>query len=186
MSLNNPRCQGSNNPKECYMPASTFTVRLLGMKKLGKKLKVKAVIPHPKFDFMRIVNDIALLQLEQPVKCSGTTSPICLPNEKGLYKDGQKIIIAGWGKNMPSGFLYVDIYRNAAVHGQRRGTRHLYAIINMPLPVYTLHVLCHSPSPDSLFSSVPAAIRYHCPVGYLVGSSSIAGTTGVTRWFAGS
>ncbi|GFW20989.1 tryptase beta-2 [Trichonephila clavipes] len=65
---------------------------------MGKGVKVKKLIPHPKFDNMKMVNDIALLELEKPLKCGKTTTTICLPTNKEVYKDGQKLIIAGWGK----------------------------------------------------------------------------------------
>ncbi|GFV87407.1 hypothetical protein TNCV_4033791 [Trichonephila clavipes] len=51
-----------------------------------------------------MVNDIALMELQQPVKCSGKTSPICVPTKADVYKMGQRVYVAGWGKNIESGF----------------------------------------------------------------------------------
>ncbi|GFR05180.1 serine protease 38 [Trichonephila clavata] len=103
-SLRSPKCQGSSSPKECYFKPSEFSSKLLERQRLGKPMRIKKIIPHPKFNYVKMVNDIALLELQQPVKCSGKTSPICVPTKKDIYKMGQKVYVAGWGKNMETGF----------------------------------------------------------------------------------
>ncbi|GFY60360.1 tryptase beta-2 [Trichonephila inaurata madagascariensis] len=97
-SFKNGKCKGQKIRKKCYYNTNNVSIKLLGKKKLGKEVKVKKLIPHPKFDNMKIVNDIALLKLEKPLKCGKTTTTICLPTNKKVYKNGQKLIIAGWGK----------------------------------------------------------------------------------------
>ncbi|GFX50438.1 hypothetical protein TNCV_770101 [Trichonephila clavipes] len=66
-------------------------------------MKIKRIIPHPKYDNNVVVYDIALLEMKKPLECSGKTSPVCLPT-KDLYETGQKIFIAGWGMDTPEGF----------------------------------------------------------------------------------
>ncbi|GFS56618.1 tryptase beta-2 [Trichonephila inaurata madagascariensis] len=43
------------------------------------------------------MNNIALIELEQPLECSPTTSPICLPLKAQELKLGYNLSIAGWG-----------------------------------------------------------------------------------------
>ncbi|PRD24169.1 UNVERIFIED_CONTAM: St14 [Trichonephila clavipes] len=91
------RCRRRKVPETCYHKGNQFSIKLLGKKKLERKIRIKRIIPHSKFYFSKIVYDIALLELEEPLKCTGKTSPICLPTKK-MYKTGQKIFVAGWGR----------------------------------------------------------------------------------------
>ncbi|GFR00321.1 tryptase beta-2 [Trichonephila clavata] len=99
--LKYPECRGDRAPKKCYYKANQFTIKLLGRQKLKRAMRVKRIIPHQEFDYERHLNDIALLELEEPLKCTGKTSPICLPTKKEMYKNGQELYVAGWGKNTP-------------------------------------------------------------------------------------
>ncbi|GFQ96624.1 tryptase beta-2 [Trichonephila clavata] len=87
-----------NTVKECYHKAEKFIITLLGKKKLGKIRKIKRIITHPEFDFTKKINDIAVLELVETLKCNEMTSPICLATEEALYKNDQKVFVAGWGK----------------------------------------------------------------------------------------
>ncbi|GFR01718.1 tryptase beta-2 [Trichonephila clavata] len=71
----------------------------MGNRELETIFKIKRLVPHPKFDYSKIVNDIALLELEEPLKCSGKTSPICLPTKEEIYKTDKTLFVAGWGTN---------------------------------------------------------------------------------------
>ncbi|GFQ89577.1 hypothetical protein TNCT_278291, partial [Trichonephila clavata] len=102
-SLKYPECQGQKTTKKCYLKPDQLSIKVLGKKQLGKKFKIKRIIPHPKFDYDVVVYDIALLELEKPLECSRKTSPVCLPT-KNMYETGQKIFIAGWGMDTPEGF----------------------------------------------------------------------------------
>ncbi|GFY51734.1 hypothetical protein TNIN_42511 [Trichonephila inaurata madagascariensis] len=99
---NSARCRRRRIPKECYIKAHRLSFMLLGKKQLEKRMKIKKIIPHPNYYHPKIIYDVALLELEKPLKCTGKTSPICLPT-KEMYKTGQKIYIAGWGNNRPKG-----------------------------------------------------------------------------------
>ncbi|GFR18039.1 tryptase beta-2, partial [Trichonephila clavata] len=83
--------------EECVQNPKDYYIKLLGKKKLGKIVRIKRIISHPEFNFSKVINDIALLELKEPLKCSKMTSPICLPTSEDLYENGQKLFIAGWG-----------------------------------------------------------------------------------------
>ncbi|KAI4457442.1 tryptase-related [Holotrichia oblita] len=56
------------------------------------------MIPHKRFDSKTFNNDIALLELDQPVDFDDRIQPLCLPQT--AYKDytGVQAVVAGWGK----------------------------------------------------------------------------------------
>lgn len=70
------------------------------------KLKVIKDIPHKKYNYDKITNDIALLKLERPVYPSETIDYACLPDRKDKVgegdvknkKDKTVCFIVGWGK----------------------------------------------------------------------------------------
>ncbi|GFS45645.1 trypsin-1 [Trichonephila inaurata madagascariensis] len=101
-SSNKRKCEGQSREKNCYYSPKNISIKLLGKKKFGKVVKIKKIITHPKFDHMKIINDIALLELAESLKCSKGISPICLPTNKEVYKKGQKVTVAGWGKTKDS------------------------------------------------------------------------------------
>ncbi|GFT71636.1 serine protease grass [Trichonephila clavipes] len=101
-SSNKQTCEGQKRKENCYYSANNISIKLLGKKKFGKVVKIKKIITHPKFDHMKIINDIALLELAESLKCSKEIFPICLPTNKEVYKKGQKVTVAGWGKTKDS------------------------------------------------------------------------------------
>lgn len=50
---------------------------------------------HPKYDDKTIVNDIAILTVDRPIKFSETVLPICLPAPG--KKTSMKATVIGWG-----------------------------------------------------------------------------------------
>lgn len=60
--------------------------------------KVREVILHPKFDRSPIVNDVAIMVLDQPFTKSNAVNSICIPeNDQGLQWSGCYAL--GWGLN---------------------------------------------------------------------------------------
>ncbi|XP_055840657.1 uncharacterized protein LOC129908281 [Episyrphus balteatus] len=62
--------------------------------------KIKRIIVHEKFDLKTISNDIALIQLNDPVSFTEFISPICLPEDMKFIQQnfvGNNPFIAGWG-----------------------------------------------------------------------------------------
>ncbi|GFQ81199.1 tryptase beta-2 [Trichonephila clavata] len=59
------------------------------------------------------MNNLALIELEEPLKCSPMTSPICLPFNMKELKFDNKLSIAGWGSNAFAGYsrFYKDEYQ---------------------------------------------------------------------------
>ena len=67
----------------------------------GQYIGVTKVIRHPAYDRSTFKNDIALLQLEQPVGEQNTIAP--LPAEKAaLIGPGQTGTVSGWGRTDPN------------------------------------------------------------------------------------
>ncbi|GFU14749.1 tryptase beta-2, partial [Nephila pilipes] len=98
-----PECIGYSPAKECYFSKEEVSIYLLGSQKFGQKLQIKRFITHEWYNHYLIINDIALIELAQPLKCSTETYPICLATKEEMYKENQKLFVAGWGWNTPWG-----------------------------------------------------------------------------------
>uniref|UniRef100_A0A1A9VFY2 CLIP domain-containing serine protease n=1 Tax=Glossina austeni TaxID=7395 RepID=A0A1A9VFY2_GLOAU len=60
---------------------------------------IKKIIVHPKYNFRKRINDIALIQLDRPAQFKKEISPICLPmTANALNVDyNDRFLVAGWG-----------------------------------------------------------------------------------------
>ncbi|GFU44962.1 tryptase beta-2, partial [Nephila pilipes] len=96
-------CTGYSPAKECYFLEEEVSIYLLGSQRFGQKLEIKRFIPHDRYNHYLSINDIALIELAQPLNCSTETYPICLPTKEEMYKEDQKLFVAGWGWNTPWG-----------------------------------------------------------------------------------
>ncbi|GFW04852.1 plasma kallikrein [Trichonephila clavipes] len=92
------KCQTSSVPKECYVSPDSIRVCLLSNpdKDVLVKKNIRRIIPHPSYHPKKVIDDIALIELEHPVRCSYLPRPICLPT-KNLSKIGTELTIAGYG-----------------------------------------------------------------------------------------
>ncbi|GFS68878.1 transmembrane protease serine 2 [Nephila pilipes] len=90
------KCQETDALDECFVKPSRITVSVPYDRKDMVEKKVKRLIPHPNYDLVTKVHDIALIQLQDPLRCRKMVSPICLPNKR-LDRVGMQLIIAGWG-----------------------------------------------------------------------------------------
>ncbi|XP_064292592.1 transmembrane protease serine 9-like [Plodia interpunctella] len=64
-------------------------------------VKVKRTIIHPQFNNPEFHNDLAIIELEKPVKLNNYVAPICLPStpeQTSTLKLGEMVTVAGWGK----------------------------------------------------------------------------------------
>ncbi|XP_011190157.1 trypsin-1 isoform X1 [Zeugodacus cucurbitae] len=62
------------------------------------RINFKRIIPHPKYECTNVKNDIALLQLEEPLKFTERVKPICVSVENPLIEyENQLAIVSGWG-----------------------------------------------------------------------------------------
>ncbi|XP_058798325.1 atrial natriuretic peptide-converting enzyme-like [Phymastichus coffea] len=66
---------------------------------LGKKLRVKRVVPHPNYNLGAAHdNDVALFQLEHRVEFHEHLRPVCLPPANIDLKPATECTVIGWGK----------------------------------------------------------------------------------------
>lgn len=65
---------------------------------------VKRKEVHPKYNFFTYENDLALVQLEQPLQFLPHISPICLPGNNDLLI-GERGTVTGWGRLSEHGRL---------------------------------------------------------------------------------
>ncbi|GFW17094.1 chymotrypsin-like protease CTRL-1 [Trichonephila clavipes] len=101
-----PKCRTSKMPMECFRQPNQVRVGYLNDSRIPYVIKreVSRIIPHPDFDYVRAVNDIALIELSHPLACLDLPRPICLP-PKNLSKVGNELIIAGWGREKKNEYL---------------------------------------------------------------------------------
>ncbi|GFQ66642.1 enteropeptidase [Trichonephila clavata] len=107
------KCQRSILPQDCFYTPEEISIKLVGDRFLEKPVKIKFIKPHSKFNNARKTNNIAFVELEQPLKCSPMTSPICLPFNTKELKFDNKLTIAGWGSHAMNGYYeyYQDEYQ---------------------------------------------------------------------------
>lgn len=60
--------------------------------------RVARFIEHKKFNILNFNNDIAIVELDEPVKFTPSIQPACLPDADKKDYDGSLAIIAGWGR----------------------------------------------------------------------------------------
>ncbi|XP_055617451.1 trypsin 3A1-like [Toxorhynchites rutilus septentrionalis] len=60
--------------------------------------RVKRIIDHESFDIFTFNNDVALLELDKPLRYGPTIQPICLPDGSVRDFTGSLGIVAGWGR----------------------------------------------------------------------------------------
>lgn len=67
------------------------------------KKYLKRIIPHPNYNPYNFDNDIALMELDSPVKFSDYIRPICLPAAQHDFPMGNTVWITGWGATREGG-----------------------------------------------------------------------------------
>ncbi|XP_055596434.1 trypsin 3A1-like [Uranotaenia lowii] len=60
--------------------------------------RIKRIVDHEDFDIFTFNNDIALLELDKPLRYGPTIQPACLPDGNTLDFAGSLAIVAGWGR----------------------------------------------------------------------------------------
>ncbi|XP_043558318.1 serine protease 56 [Chiloscyllium plagiosum] len=79
-----------------------------------KILQINRIITHPKFNQRTFNNDIALLELTEPITISEHVNFVCLPESVGELPPGTMCYIAGWGSLYEDG-PYADVLVEAKV-----------------------------------------------------------------------
>lgn len=83
-------------------PASSFTIRTGTIQRQvgGKLTGLAEIYVHPEYDPRTLQNDIAILNLAEPVD---DVTPAVLPTSPEPPAPGSEVIIAGWGETLPGG-----------------------------------------------------------------------------------
>ncbi|XP_074838344.1 mast cell protease 3-like [Carettochelys insculpta] len=63
-----------------------------------QRISVQQQIPHPDYDNKSFVNDLMLLQLEEPVELTDAVGTINLPRARQQVDPGSLCSVAGWGR----------------------------------------------------------------------------------------
>ena len=63
-------------------------------------LRVARVIRHPDFDLTTLLNDVAIVQLSEPVKYAPNMLPVCIASQEPTADMNTTIL--GWGKEEES------------------------------------------------------------------------------------
>uniref|UniRef100_A0A4W4H263 Suppressor of tumorigenicity 14 protein homolog n=1 Tax=Electrophorus electricus TaxID=8005 RepID=A0A4W4H263_ELEEL len=96
-----------DEPKMKLSQPGTWEVYLglHSQKQLDKAVKryLKRVIGHPSYNEYTYDFDIALMELDQPVKFTDTIRPICLPSATYVFPVGKSVWITGWGATREGG-----------------------------------------------------------------------------------
>ncbi|KAJ8965359.1 hypothetical protein NQ314_004199 [Rhamnusium bicolor] len=85
-------------------------------------------IPHPKYNAGEQYNDIALLQLDRPVKFSESIQPICLYSSKNIAQE--TLIATGWGKNESAGDVSPELQKVDLEYFPNNNCQQIYSIIS--------------------------------------------------------
>lgn len=68
------------------------------------RLKIRRLIPHPRWNPKTVANDIGLIQLSMPIFLSAKKlNPVCLPNKDDGDFASENGTVVGFGYTKPSG-----------------------------------------------------------------------------------
>nr|KAF6270349.1 hypothetical protein mPipKuh1_014211 [Pipistrellus kuhlii] len=62
------------------------------------EVPIRDIVIHQDFSFIGLLNDIALILLQVPVKYSAHIQPVCFPEKTFMVQTGTDCWVAGWGK----------------------------------------------------------------------------------------
>uniref|UniRef100_A0A8B9NJG9 Peptidase S1 domain-containing protein n=1 Tax=Accipiter nisus TaxID=211598 RepID=A0A8B9NJG9_9AVES len=68
----------------------------------GKMEKIFRIYKHPFYNVYSLDYDVALLELNMPIKFSNTIKPICLPDNSHIFHEGARCFITGWEGSLTS------------------------------------------------------------------------------------
>ncbi|XP_009637181.1 transmembrane protease serine 9 [Egretta garzetta] len=79
----------------------------------GKMEKIFRIYKHPFYNVYSLDYDVALLELNTPVKFSNTIRPICLPDNSHVFHEGARCFITGWGSTKEGGLMSKHLQKAA-------------------------------------------------------------------------
>jgi trypsin len=81
----------------------------------GQIVEVTELIPHPRFDKIKLTFDFAILKFIDPIIFDEVRQPIELPEDFENIPDGTKCKVSGWGKMenevKPPELRSVDVFK---------------------------------------------------------------------------
>lgn len=75
-----------------------------------EKFLTEKIIIHPKYNDITLVNDVALLKLQDRISFRRNVSPVCLPLKKYRNYEEMKCEIAGFGQTHINTSLYIKFH----------------------------------------------------------------------------
>ena len=96
-------CMENTPPKDVIVTAGTH---LLGNGTGGSRRNVKRIIVKSNFDSQTMNNDVALIELSEPLELDATTQAIRLvssTDESALLHNGTPLVVTGWGTTKQNG-----------------------------------------------------------------------------------
>ena len=91
-----------------------------------KEFVVQRAILHPNYNRDTVDNDVALLELPEPVELGRHAALACLPGQGEPLPDQEHCTIIGWGKEKKSHFFGTEVLHEARV---RKFTRFSYKML---------------------------------------------------------
>ncbi|XP_071583518.1 transmembrane protease serine 9 [Heliangelus exortis] len=79
----------------------------------GKMEKILRIYKHPFYNVYSLDYDVALLELNTPLKFSSTIKPICLPDNSHIFHEGARCFITGWGSTTEGGLMSKHLQKAA-------------------------------------------------------------------------
>ena len=80
-----------------------------------KEYVVARAIIHPDYNRDTVDNDVALLELPEPVRLGRHAALACLPEQAEMLPDQEHCTIIGWGKEKKSHFFGTEVLHEARV-----------------------------------------------------------------------
>ncbi|NWX35650.1 ACRO protein, partial [Notiomystis cincta] len=77
---------------------------------------IKRLLLHKEYDSADQSNDIALLELNEPVQCSPYVQLVCVPNATVNVAELETCYVAGWGATTARSQITSDVLQEAKVH----------------------------------------------------------------------
>ncbi|KAL9970715.1 hypothetical protein ACROYT_G023128 [Oculina patagonica] len=91
------------NPRPSGYTVVVGAHRRTGSTSVQQTFRLKQLFKHEGFSMRHLKNDIALLQLEQPIAASDKVSTVCLPDSGSQVAAGTQCYITGWGRTVGGG-----------------------------------------------------------------------------------
>jgi secreted trypsin-like serine protease len=96
-------CLSSNDPKTITITAGIHDQQLAEAARRQQR-RVKTITMHPGWNSETMENDLAILELNEPVTFGKYVQPVCLPGP--IAEPGSSVVLIGWGKVETGGQPY--------------------------------------------------------------------------------